>query len=164
MGLSFAPPPLEPFGPLLLAGVQMSHRLGRARMQVYSDVAQQWRDFAAMAHRLPLLPPRLGYGIGLRIGDGEMDYFSGMVVSDKDRVPPEFAVLEIPALYCAVFAHHDHLAHLAGTMKLIFGTVLPMAAIEPAEDGPVMFIQRYGENFDPATGRGGIEVLVPIRI
>jgi predicted transcriptional regulator YdeE len=150
-----------------MAGLHRSHRLPRDRQDAYRDVAAQWRAFVSIARDLPHLPPHRGYGIGLCMADGAtaLDYFCGFVVAGRDRVPAPLTALAIAPLHCAVFPHHDHVSHLRATIELIFATVLPMAGIEPANDvaGAPEFIQRYSDSFDPATGLGGIEVLVPIK-
>lgn len=164
--MSFAPPRLEKFGPVNLAGLRRSHSVRRDQMEVYRDVAAQWRDFVAMAGSIPALPPRRGYGINFRMEENKtaLDYYCGLVVAGANQVPPAFMALTIDPLTVAVFEHREHLSLLRYTMELIFATVLPMAGIEPDYDEPIEFIQRYTEEFDPAVGRGGVEVLVPVKI
>jgi AraC family transcriptional regulator len=166
VGISFAPPRLERFGPLVLAGTQKSHRLGRDRMDLYRDVAAQWRALAVVADGIPALAPRRGHGVGLHMADGAtaLDYFCGFVVSGQDHVPAGLSAFEIPPMTCAVFEHYEHVSLLRSTMELIFATVLPMAGIEAADESPIEFIQRYGACFEPATGLGGIDVLVPVEV
>ena len=167
MSISFAPPRLERLGPLVLAGLLRSHRLGRDRMDLYRDIASQWRAFASIARDFPHLPPVRGFGAGLRMQDGAtaLIYFSGYAVSGREYVPEPLSVLELPPLYCAVFDHHEHLSHLRSTIELIYATVLPMAGIDPADEAPNVpeFISRYSDGFNPATGKGGVEVLVPVK-
>jgi predicted transcriptional regulator YdeE len=166
VSMSFAPPRLEKFGPVVLAGVRKSHPVLRDRMEVYRDIAGQWREFAAASGPIPRLPPRMGYGVGLRMEEGAtaLDYVCGLAVASVDRVPPEFMPLAIEPHTVAVFDHHEHLSLLRYTIELIFATVLPMAGIEPDYENPVEFIQRYTDSFDPAVGRGGVEVLVPVKV
>jgi len=168
VGVSFAPPRLEHFGPLVLAGRRKCHALDRERLAVYADIALQWREFVAEAPVIPALPPRRGYGVSLHTAEGVngLDYFCGFVVAQRDDVPTGFDVLEIPLLTMAVFEHPDHISHLRGTVALIYGTVLPMAGIEPvpAAESALDFVQRYTDAFDPVSGFGGIEVLVPVKV
>lgn len=168
MGIDFAPPRLEPFGPLVLAGIQRSHRVGRDRKEISRDISAQWYDFVAKADVIPALPPRLGYGIGLHMPEGAeaFEYFCGLVVEGLIYVPADFVALAIPRVTVAVFEHHEHVSLLHSTTELIFASILPMAEIEPADEDtcPAEFIQRYTEHFDPATGLGGVEVLVPVKV
>jgi AraC family transcriptional regulator len=168
MGISFAPPRLEPFGPVVLAGIQRSHRVGRDRKEIGRDISAQWHALAAAAQELPVLPPRLGYGVALHMPEGAeaFDYFCGFAVDGLIYVPTGFEALALPRLTVAVFEHHEHVSLLHSTTELIFATILPMAEIEPADEevSPAEFIQRYTERFDPATGLGGVEILVPVKI
>lgn len=167
MGVTFAPPRLERLGPLVMAGRRERHPLGRDRLAVYADIAAQWRAFVVRAQHITALPPVRGYGVGFKAPAGEavIDYFSGFVVAGPACIPAGFDRLDIPPVTVAVFDHPDHISHLFSTVKLITDTVLPMAAIEPSDDpGLPQFLQRYTEAFDPATGFGGIEVLVPVKV
>jgi AraC family transcriptional regulator len=167
--VTFAPPRLERIGPLIMAGRRKSHALGRERMAVYADMAAQWRSFAAeAAGRIAALPPTRGYGVGFRIEEGAtaLEYFCGFAVARRQDVPSGFDCLELPVLTMAVCEHPDHVSHLRGTVELIYATVLPMAGIEPVDeaDTTVEFVQRYSDAFNPVTGFGGIEVLVPVKV
>lgn len=156
---------LECFGPFVLAGILRSHPVAPDGEPMYWPISAQWRELAEVAHSLPILPPPLGYGIGLNmaIGAPSLDYFCGFVVPGKSRVPEGFACLEIPILTCAVFRHTGHVSHLRFTLEAIFSTALSVAGLEPAGVGTPAFIQRYGETFDPDTGLGGFDVLVPVK-
>jgi hypothetical protein len=57
---------------------------------------------------------------------------------------------EIPAEF-GVHVHWTNIAELA----------FPR---EAADESPIEFIQRYGACFEPATGLGGIDVLVPVEV
>jgi AraC family transcriptional regulator len=168
LGINFALPRLEVFGPMVLAGMQRSHRTGRDWRETGRDVSAQWHDFAAVAGRIAALPPRLGYGVGLhQREDAEtFEYFCGFAVEGLVYVPRGFVALALPRLTVAVFEHREHVSLLRATIELIFATVLPMAGLEPADEDvcAAAFIQRYTEAFDPGTGLGGIEVLVPIKV
>jgi AraC family transcriptional regulator len=161
------PPRLERFGPLVLAGFLRHHRLPRDTEDMYRAVAAQWREFAEVAHVIPALPPRLGHGVALSMVDGadHIEYFCGFVVPSKTRVPQGFDTLEIALLQCAVFQHTGHVALLRSTVDLVFGTVLPLAGLAPAgaQMGAPQFIQRYNAAFNPETGLGGLELLVPLK-
>ena len=166
MGVTFAPPRLEHFGPLMMAGRRRRHPVVPERLAIYAAIAEQWRAFTAEVRSIPALPPFFGYGVGLRPAAGEVsfEYFCGVVVASRVAVHPSFDILELPAMTMAVFEHPDHVSHLAGTVKLIYDMVLPMAAIETADEPVAEYIERYSSSFNPATGFGGIEVLVPVKV
>jgi len=157
---------IEMFGPYTLAGHLCQHSLSPDLREMYFKISNQWREFAEVAHNLPALPPRLGYGVGFSSDDLQksMTYFCSVVVPGKDVVPSEFFCLELPQLHCAVFEHHSHVTSIACTLQSIFTIVLPDAGIRPAAAKANLpsFIQRYSEQFDPETGLGGLEILIPI--
>ncbi|MDR3525682.1 MAG: effector binding domain-containing protein [Rhizomicrobium sp.] len=154
---------LEQFGPIVLAGLSRRHIQSLDPEVMYGRISTQWREFAESAHVIPALPPRLGYGIGLAIDRGTktMDYFCGFVVPSPERVPEGISCLALPLLRCAVFAHQGHVSRILFTLEAIFSSVLPREGLRPAVGGP-SFIQRYGESFDPDTGLGGMDILIPV--
>lgn len=161
-------PPLERFGPMVLAGHLRSHRLPREPQDMYRAIAAQWRELAEVADAIPALAPRLGYGVALCMHDGadHFEYFAGFAVPSRARVPRSFDALEIPLLSCAVFEHNEHVGLLRATIERVFGRLLPLAGYEPAEPatGAPEFIKRYRESFDPDTGLGGLDILVPVKL
>ncbi|GAA0528969.1 putative transcriptional regulator YdeE [Rhizomicrobium palustre] len=154
----------ELFGPVSLAGYSCIHTLSRDPREMYFKIACQWRDFAATAGNLKRLPPRLGYGVclSLDINRRQMEYVSCLVVAAKEDVPQELSCLILPELDCAVFDHHGDAALLPCTLQSIFDTVLPEEGLYPVTFGAPAFIQRFSERFDPLTGMGGLEILVPL--
>lgn len=160
-------PPLERFGPLLMAGHLRSHRLPRDAEDLFRDISAQWRTFAAVRGAIQPLAAKREYGVGLRMADGAttLDYFCGISIADGDDVPFGFDRLEIPALHCAVFQHLEHVSKLHETMEFAYATVLPRAGWEPADEsrGAPEFIERYSETFSPETGLGGLELLIPVK-
>jgi predicted transcriptional regulator YdeE len=167
VSIDFALPHLERFGPVVMAGIKRSHRLPRERLDSYRDVASQWRAVVQIARDMPHLPPERGYGVGLAMADGAavLDYFCGFAVAGPERVPEPLSMLTIGPVTCAVVAHHDHISRLRSTLEFVYATVLPMAGLEAAS-GPQTpdFIQRYHDSFDPATGLGDIDVMVPVKV
>lgn len=156
---------LQPFGPIVLAGISRRHVHSFDPEVMYGKISAQWRALAESADIIPALPPRLGYGVGLGI-DREaktMDYFCGFVVSSADRVPESMSCLALPLLRCVVFQHSSHVSRILCTLEVIFGSVLAAEDMRPAGDGAPGFIQRYAESFNPETGLGGLELLVPVK-
>lgn len=162
----YEPPRLERFGPVVLAGYLRRHRLPREPQELYRDVAAQWRELAEVAHNIPALPPRQGYGVALRMADGgdHFEYFSGFVIPGRARLSLGFDCLEIPAVRCAVFAHREHVSLLRRTIETAIGCALPLAGLDVADEtGAPDFIQRYSDSFDPETGLGGLDILIPVK-
>ena len=58
-----------------------------------------------------------------------------------------------------VFTHREHIAAIRQTWLTIFSKWLPESGYKLAE-GPEF--ERYGEDFNPRTGSGGVEIWIPI--
>ena len=80
---------------------------------------------------------------------------------DRDSVDaPELDALRVPPQTYAVFTHDGHVSEIRRTWKAIFGTWSQEVDYKLV-DAPQF--ERYGENFDPQTGNGNIEIWIPIR-
>lgn len=65
----------------------------------------------------------------------------------------------MPAHRYAVFTHREHVSTIRRTHNTIWNDWLPESGFEAA-DAPSF--ERYGEEFDGATGFGGVEIWLPI--
>jgi len=72
--------------------------------------------------------------------------------------------LQLPARRYAIFAHRGHVSTLQQTIAAIFSQWLPQSGqrVTPPAAGALGFIERYGEGFNPQSGRGDIEVWLPL--
>ena len=68
--------------------------------------------------------------------------------------------MRIPACRYAVFSHRDHISTIRATHVTIWSTWRPESGHEVA-DAPNF--ERYGEEFDPRTGNGLVEIWLPIK-
>jgi AraC family transcriptional regulator len=98
------------------------------------------------------------------VGKG-FDYLCGVEVSLSSRLPAAFKKVNIPAQKYAVFPHRGHVSEIARTVKAIYSRWLPTSGhtLPAASPRRPTFFERYGEEFNPRTGRGGIEIWLPIR-
>jgi AraC family transcriptional regulator len=73
--------------------------------------------------------------------------------------------VSIPTQKYAVFSHREHVSKLSNTVGTILSKWLPQSGYEVAHVGADApdFFERYGEDFDPQTGTGGMEVWIPIK-
>ncbi len=157
---------LELFGPLILAGILRSHHMQSDDEALSSAVARQWRDLLCAALFQTLLPP-LGYGAALHFEPAAdtLEFFCGFVLGSTARMPAGLQCVAIPEVTCAVFRHSGQLSRLRHTLDAIFGTALPLAGLhrlDPAGDVP-SFVMRSRPSFNPLTGFGGVDVLVPVK-
>lgn len=159
------PSRLEPFGPVVLAGLLRSHAMGPDDEILSSSVGRQWRDLVKVAFKFRALFPPLGYGAGLRFepyGD-RLEFFSGFVLRAPGLVPDGLYCIALPEVICAVFTHHGPIGRLRHTLDAIFATALPLQGQEPLGGEVPSFILRTRPSFNPLTGFGGVEVLVPVK-
>jgi AraC family transcriptional regulator len=145
-------------GPLLIAGLRETHIGSNA------GIPAQWMRFAPHIGRIPGEIDGAAYGICIELCRGEgagFDYIAGVAVAEAARLPEGLSPLELPARRYAVFQHEGHVSGLPKTVDAIYKGWLPGSGHQPAEE--VAFFERYGEEFDPVTGMGGVEVWVPLK-
>jgi len=142
--------------PLLVAGVaeRFSHDNG-------AGIPALWQRFHQVVGDLPARIGDVAYGVCCNGDDaGNFDYIAGVEVADFSDLPRAFAKVRIPAANFAVFSHSDHVSTIRRTVNTIWNHWLPTSGMKAA-DAPSF--ERYDENFDSATGNGGLEIWVPVR-
>jgi AraC family transcriptional regulator len=131
-----------------------------------NKIPEQWNDFMPYIGKVPGQIGRIAYGLCyLNQGSSRMSYVSGVGVSNCERIPAELTCAKIPAQKYAIFVHPGHVSTLWQTCDAIQNRWLPGSGHElvPVTSDSPNFFERYGEDFDPKTGMGGIEVWVPIK-
>ncbi|HEX3119552.1 MAG TPA: GyrI-like domain-containing protein [Candidatus Acidoferrum sp.] len=154
------PPRLQERRALLMAGLQEHYT-----PQTQNTIPEQWK-------RLPFskIPGQLGhmaYGVVLNLDEksGEFDYFCGVEIA---KLSPAHAMLKSyrsPQQKYAIFCHRENVARLRDTIHAIFSSWLPTSGQTLAHPAPTSpnVIEYYGENFDPESGTGDMEVWIPIK-
>jgi predicted transcriptional regulator YdeE len=159
---------LESFGPFTLTGILRSHHMPSDDEALSQAVAAQWRDLLGAAFKIPARLPPLGFGAGLHFEPGAdtLEFFCGFVLRSTARAPEGLQSVVIPEITCAVFRHSGEISRLRHTLDAIFGTALSLAGLhrlDLASDIP-SFVLRSRLSFDPLTGFGGVDVLVPLKV
>jgi AraC family transcriptional regulator len=150
------PPRFEEGRPLLIAGLGE-----RYSCETSKAIPAQWQRFGPHFGHVPGQAGRTAYGVCCNSDDdGNFDYICGVEVASFSDLPAEFARLRLAKQRYAVFTHRDHVSAIRRTIGTIWNTWLPESGHEAA-DAPDF--ERYGEDFDPKTGTGRIEIWVPIR-
>jgi len=77
------------------------------------------------------------------------------------RIPVDWSRVRIPEQKYEVFSQRDHISTIRSTRNTIWNAWLLNSEYKVA-DAPD--VERYGEDFNPATGMGGFEIWVPIKV
>ncbi|ANV99935.1 AraC family transcriptional regulator [Bradyrhizobium icense] len=150
------PPRFETSKPLLIAGIseRCTHENGGA------GIPNQWQKFHQTVDDIPDRVGKVAYGVCCNGDDSSFDYIAGVEVADFSDLPREFARVRIPEQKYAVFTHSEHISTIRRTVNTIWNHWLPASGMKAA-DAPSF--ERYDENFDPATGNGGLEIWIPVK-
>ena len=150
------PPRFETGKAMLVAGVSE-----RVSTDNGAGIPALWQRFHQYVQGFPGRIGQVAYGVCCNGDDaGNFDYIAGVEVSDFSDLPRTFMRVRIPEQKYAVFAHREHISTIRRTVNTIWNHWLPASGFRVA-DAPNF--ERYGENFDPSTGNGGLEIWVPIR-
>jgi AraC family transcriptional regulator len=126
-----------------------------------ANVPAQWQRFGPFIGNIAGEIGGVTYGVCYNGDDeGNVDYLSGVEVTDFSQLPRELAHLRVAAQPYAVFTLADHISAIRMVWKTIWSKWLPESGRELA-DAP--FFERYGATFNPQTGAGGFEIWLPIK-
>lgn len=150
------PPRIEAGKTLLIAGLSE-----RYNAESCAAIPAQWQRFGPYLGHIAVQVGGAAYGVVCNSDDaGNIEYITGVEVSDFTLVPPEFSRLRIPEQRYAVFTHRGHVSTIRQAWFTIWNKGLPEAGLQVAE-GPEF--ERYGEEFDGRTGSGGFEIWIPVK-
>ncbi len=142
--------------PLLIAGLGQRYTCDSSK-----NIPAQWQRFGPHIGHIAHAVGDIAYGVCCNPDDeGNFDYICGVEVSDFADLPKEFAKLRLAAQRYAVFAHRDHISSIRRTVNAIWNKWLPESKYKAA-DAPNF--ERYGPEFDPRSGNGGLEVWIPVK-
>lgn len=125
-----------------------------------AGIPAQWQRFHPYMGSIAGKIGKASYGVCYNTDDdGNMDYLCGVEVADFSALPPNFTRLRLPAMRYVVFLHCEHISAIRTTWNAIWNQWLPESGHEVA-DAP--FFELYGEDFDPQSGNGDVELWVPL--
>jgi AraC family transcriptional regulator len=155
-------PRIENRDAILIAGSQKHYTA-----QNLNELESQWESLPF--GKIPGQRGKVGYGVVFDGKENECDfeYLAGAEVSTFDGLPPNFARMSVPAQKYAIFPHRDHVSKLRNTIDAAVKTWLRQALANgiaaPPSPGQPWMIEYYGEDFDPKTGMGTMEVWFPVK-
>jgi len=124
-------------------------------------IAAQWQKFVPHIGHISGQVGGNAYGVMCNFDeDGNFDYICGVEVKDFSHVSSDWTGVRVPAQDYAVFTHRDHISTIRSTWTTIWSKWLPDSGRE-VEDAPNF--ELYGEDFDSATGRGLVEIWLPLQ-
>ena len=142
--------------PLLVAGLGEHYN-----WETSKAAPAQWQCFVPYLGDVPRQVGTTTFGVSCNGDDeGNFDYIAGVEVADFSDLPAAFSRLRIGPQRYAVFSHREHISTIRRTVNTIWSKWLPQSGHEVA-DAPSF--ERFGEEFDPRTGMGGFEILIPIK-
>lgn len=146
------PPQRIEQGPaMLLGGLRRHHEFQLA------DFGGQWRDFMAMGP----LPGQLGeHGYGVICGANETgcEYMCAVEVAALEAISAPLGRMRIMPQTYAVFVHRGHVSAMPQTWQ----QALEWLAQSDYQSAHKPDFERYGADFDPRTGSGGVEIWLAV--
>jgi AraC family transcriptional regulator len=125
-----------------------------------AGIPAQWQHFGPYIGNVPGQVGAIAYGVRYNSDDSGLDYLCGVEVGEFAQLPPELSRVRVPANRYAVFTHGGHISAIRSTWHTIWNKWLPRSGHHLA-DAPDF--ERYGADFDPRTGRGAVEIWVPLK-
>jgi AraC family transcriptional regulator len=149
-------------GPLLLAGARVRYPMTE---QSLPAVAEQWARFGAVIPTVPGLTGAGAYGLFWNMfgGGASFEQMTAVEVERLSGLPDSLATMTVPASHYVVFAHPHHVSKLRNTVNTIWHKWLPDSGHVPVGGDVPEFIEWYGQDFDPMTGSGTMEVWIPVK-
>ena len=134
----------------------------RYTFETMGEIPALWEKFGPASQSLPGQVGDKYYGISWdTYTKGQyFEYMAAIDVSSKEGMPEGITFLEVPAQSYAVFEHNGSASELSKTIDNIFTHWAAGAGIK--ERGFPAMMEVYGDDFDPETVSGRIEIWVPL--
>ena len=143
----------EPGRRLELVGISEAYEFSRRH-----EIPEQWQRFAGIARDAGA---RTSYGVVQPAPSGFV-YWTAIARPDATGVPAiGLDEITIDAAEFVVVHHVGNVAQLPATLDAVHTTLFPKLSARIVEN--VGFLERYGPGFDPKTGNGGIDILIPLK-
>lgn len=156
-------PRIEEFGPITIQGAIEHHTPTTMR----DSVPGQWKRFVPQIAYIQGRRDQSTYGVWYNVmSGGQPTLLTGVAVGDFSTAPEGLGKSMLRKRTYAKFTHAGDLATIRTTIDAAMREWLPNSGMRHAGSAPGEvapdFIEAYGPGFDPATGRGDIEVWVPV--
>ena len=149
-------PRIETLDAFIIAGLGADFEPGKA-----AGIPALWQKFNDYFGHIPGQAGKIAFGLcSLLPGSEGFRYVAGVRVPRGDDLPAEFETIHVPAQSWAMFPHEGHVNGIPATVNGAFHSWLP-ASGRSAGAFPSM-LEFYGEDFDPETGHGRVEIWLPL--
>jgi AraC family transcriptional regulator len=152
--IPLAPPTIKTREAFHVTGID-----GAFKFSTIPEIPALWAKLNAREDEIEAAEAGLAFGICHGQGEDGFRYLAGFPTVRGASVPNGMARLAIPAGRYAVFEHKGHVTELHRTMQAIFDRGLTDAGLT-TRDGPELEV--YDKRFDPKTGRGTVEIWIPV--
>jgi len=150
------PPVIESRPAMRFAGLRE-----RINMDSPTGFAALWQRFSQHLGHIPGAAGPAAYGIVAGADNSSCDYMAGVELKPGGGLPEGLKEMKAPARRWARISHHGHVSEIRNTIRAIYDQWLPGSGYEQAED--VSFIEYYGPDFNPMTGRGTCEIWIGLK-
>lgn len=122
-----------------------------------SAISPLWQSFNSVENDVEGAVAGAAYGVCCSPDEaGNFRYIAGVEASEETH---GMDFVDIPVSRYAVFTHSGHISDLPKTVYTIWNKSLPDAGIDPSKTPD---FELYDHRFSPETGRGEVEIWVPI--
>ena len=156
------------------ATIELSPRFaGGSRMRViglaerYSEatrdrIPMQWKQFHQRLGEVKGRTDSAEFGLCYELRDDacNFEYVTGVMVGEDAPLPDGFVERRITPHRHAVFTHRGSISGLQALVQAIFRDWLPGSGHKPA--GDPLFTEVYGNDFDPRSLSGVVEIWLPL--
>ena len=127
-----------------------------------SNIGEVWHTFGPKIDSVPDKIGDLAFGViwDTQNSDGRFKYMAAVDQDITADTPSGMDFLDVPETTYAVFEHIGSLNNLKDTIQAIFASWLPQSG-EALGSFPSM-LEVYGDEFDPQTSSGRIELWVTL--
>ena len=135
--------------------------LGLRRVHSYASasqgIPQQWREFQPQMETIAGRVGTESYGVMCANFEAtkSFEYMTAVKVESFDAAVSDLGRMRVKPQRYAVFVHPGHVSEISRTWMAIWNDWIPRSGLEPV-NAPEFEV--YTKEFDPAAGRGGIEI------
>lgn len=134
----------------------------RFPVEDFAGIPSLWQEFRAFDNTIPEQQGHRAFGVvsDMSTNGSDYRYVAGVQVTAGANTHEPLQRITLPAQRWAMFTHTGHITTIISTIHAIFAEALPTARLSPGENPDLLEV--YPETFDPSTGRGGVELWVPL--